>query len=250
MRSAGAAVLGLVAALAAMASADSACSVIRLDADAPVWRACFEEPTRRYGHDVIGGPEWAALTLTGPGTPMLRARLPETRVFEDMAPRLVHLFGTGRPSVVVVESGVSEGAQLAIYAPERARLVKIAATPAIGHAFRWLAPAGIGDLDGDGAPEIALVAMPHLVGQLEIWGFAAGGLTREAQARGFSNHRIGDPRIVGGVRDCGGGPEIVLPDFGWRRVMAVRHAADGLAAREVADIDALADALACTDATR
>jgi len=241
----------LLALAASTAGAAGACTSLTLATGH--WRACFETPTPRYGHDVIGGPEWAALSLTGPDGTARRVELPADRVFEDMAPRLADLFATGRPEVVVVQSGVADGAQLAVYAPDRGGLAKIAATPAIGRPFRWLAPAGIGDLDGDGAPEIALVVMPHLAGRLEVWGVAAGGLTREAAASGFSNHRIGEPRIAGGLRDCGAGPEIVLADLAWRRVMAVRHGPGGLAARAVAQgagPDMLEQALACAEGTR
>jgi len=205
------------------------------------------EPTDEYGHKVLGAEgEYKAILIRLPRQGLdggalepfvYTYRLPEGRVFEDVALRCADLDGLGPREIVVVETGVSEGAQLAIYGADHGDggmltgLRKIAATPPIGTPMRWLAPAAIGDLDDDGQAEIAIVVMPHLEGRLEIWGFAPGGLTREATGTGFSNHRIGDDHTVGGWRDCGDGPEIVLPDFEWQRMMAVRVAGDGLEAR-------------------
>jgi hypothetical protein len=40
-----------------------------------------------------------------------------------------------------------------------------------------------------------------------------------ASAPGFSNHRIGENFVTGGLRDCGNGPELVLPDAAWRQTL-------------------------------
>ena len=174
--------------------------------------------------------------------------LPADRVFEDLAPRLVDVGGDGSLEVVVVESDAARGAQLAVYGLDRGALLKTAATPEIGARFRWLAPAAIADLDGDGAVDIAYVDRPHRDGILRVWTFAPGGLTEVAAARGFSNHRFGEDAILSGLRECGGRPEIVLPDFGWTRLVAVRLDGGRLVARpagRAATPEALAAALAC-----
>ena len=64
-----------------------------------------------------------------------------------------------------------------------------------------------------------------------IWSWAPGGLTEIAQLDSVTNHRIGDEVIWGGLHDCGSAPEIVLAVAGFRRLVAVAFAGDGLAAR-------------------
>ena len=123
--------------------------------------------------------------------------------------------------VVVVESSTAGGAALAVYELERGELVKTA-TPEIGRRNRWLAPVGIADFDGDGATEIAYVETPHLGKVLRVWRWVDGDLVEVAAASGVTNHRIGEPFISGGVRDCGTGPEMVLADGNWQSVLAVK----------------------------
>lgn len=206
--------------------------------------AAFFNPVDRYGHNVLGDtPEWASLRLGAASV-----TLPEDRIFEDIAPRVAELGGACAFAAFVVESGATDGAQLAVYAEDRGALRKIAATPPIGRAFRWLAPAGVADLDGDGVLDVAFIRMPHILGALEVWTFAPGGLTRVAVAEGHTNHRIGEARIAGGVRDCGEGGEIVTADFGWTRVMATRLQDGALVSRQLAgraDAAAFDDAMAC-----
>lgn len=216
--------------------------------------ARYAEPTTRYAHGVLGDDvEWGALELiVGPcagcsrtETGKVTIRLPETRVFEDLAPRLVDLEGDGRPEVVVVESDMSQGARLAVY--DGTGL--IAATPFIGRANRWLAPVGAADFDGDGVREIAYIDRPHLAKTLRIWSFDRdNGLRHVADLPGLTNHRIGWDYISGGIRDCGQGPEIVTADAGWARVMVTRFDGKGFASRALGpyrDEDDLSRAMAC-----
>ncbi len=213
------------------------------------FRACFAEPTGRYAHGVLGDAvEWGALTLRTPDGSVATARLPEDRVFEDLVPRLVDIDGVAPPEIVVVESSTAGGARLAVYGEGRGTLRVIAATPEIGTPNRWLAPAAIADLDGDGAIEIAYVETPHLRGVLRIWAFAPGGLTERAAAAGLSNHRIGEDFISGGLRTCDGIPEIVTADLGWTRLRAARLAGDRIALRDLGPLEGPGDfaaALAC-----
>lgn len=205
-------------------------------------KAEYTEPTTRYAHGVLGDAvEWGALALTvdmckGCALRQIRAfviRLPQNRVFEDIVPRVVDLDGDESPEVIVVESDVALGARLAVY--DEGGL--IAATPFIGRAHRWLAPVGAADLDGDGFVEIAYVDRPHLAKTLRVWRFEGRELVELTSAPGFSNHRIGWDFIPGGIRDCGAGPEMVLADGDWRKVMAVRLEGGNLAARVLADYD-------------
>ena len=169
-------------------------------------------------------------------------------MFEDTGPRIADLDGDGRNEVVVVETRLDRGAALAIYGLRDDRLVKLSATPNIGRPHRWLAPAGVADLDGDGVLEIAYVDRPHLDRVLQIWRYGDGRLTEVAAARGLTNHRIGDRAISGGVRSCGGRPELILADPDWRRLRAVRLDGATLVARDAGPIrgpGAFARALAC-----
>jgi hypothetical protein len=188
-------------------------------AEAQVVSAVYEQPTDRYAHGILGDSiEWGALSMRLVDGRRVRIVLPEDRVFEDTAPRVADVDVDGAAEVVVVESSVTQGSRLAVYGPAGL----IAATPFIGQANRWLAPVGAADLDGDGRVEIAYVDRPHLAKTLRIWRFAGSRLTEVAAAPGYTNHRIGERDIAGGIRDCGAGPEMIVADAEWRQVVAVR----------------------------
>lgn len=190
--------------------------------------ARYDDPTTRYGHGILGeGGEFGTLRLTvdqcqGCDTAQVRdfvMRLPQNRVFEDVAPRLIKLFEGNSPSVMVVESDLELGARLAVY--DESGLVT--ATPFIGLRNRWLAPIGAVDLDGDGAVEIAYVEKPHLTKVIRVWRFdeASRELSLAGELPGFTNHRIGEEDIAGGIRDCGQGPEMIVADANWQDLYAV-----------------------------
>lgn len=225
----------------------------------------FGDPTRRYGHAVLGDDiEYGSLIIrrshagSSPNTANAQrpvsqdtevtVRLPVNRVFEDVRPRIVDVDLDGEFEVMVVETEVTKGAQLAIY---DSRGTKIAQTPHIGQARRWLAPvAGAADLDGDGTVEVAYVDRPHLAKTLRVWRFRNGALEEVAQLPGVTNHNIGQDFITSGLRDCGDGAEIIIPDANWRRILAVRFDGSKLSARDLGRFSAdrtLAKALSCAD---
>ncbi len=188
-------------------------------AQADILGAEYAEPTTRYAHGVLGDAvEYGTLVIHTDRMDGLSFRmvLPETRVFEDVAPRLADVDGDGDVEVIVVESEASTGAQLAIYDDTG----KIAATPHIGTRNRWLAPIGAVDLDGDGHIEIAYIDRPHLAKTLRVWRYRDGALTEIAQLGGLTNHRIGERDIGGGIRDCGQGFEMITASANWRQVMS------------------------------
>ncbi|MGZ9811747.1 FG-GAP repeat domain-containing protein [Pseudoroseicyclus sp. H15] len=213
----------------------------------------YAEPTDRYDHGVLGDAiEWGALTFRVNLCPAcanvqlqdVTIRLPDTRVFEDVAPRLADLTGDGSPEAIVVESDLSLGARLAVYGPE----ARIAATEFIGQSHRWLAPVGAADLDGDGQVEIAYVDRPHLTRVLRVVRLQGDRLVQVAALEGVTNHRIGDESISGGVRDCGEGPEMILLSPDWQRLIAVRFDGTGLSTREIGPATgpaSIAAALSC-----
>ena len=230
MRAIGAALLALIATGAAAET---------------ITAAHYIAPTGRYAHGILGDAlEWGGLQVSLANGGARRFHLPRDHVFEDIAPRLVDVTGDGAPEVLVVETDVNRGAALAIYGPEG----KITETPHIGQSNRWLAPIGAADLDGDGAIEIAYVDRPHLARVLRVWRFADGRLSEIAQMTGLTNHRIGKRHISGGLRDCGAGPEMVLADADWERVVGVRLTGGQLTRRDIgpfAGAESFAKALAC-----
>ncbi len=195
---------------------------------AVITKAEYAEPTARYDHGILGDAlEWGALILRvdmckGCDVRDMRRvtlRLPQSRVFEDIAPRLVALSGRDGPVAMVVETDLKRGARLALY--DEGGL--IAATPFIGRTHRWLAPIGAADLDGDGQVEFAYVDRPHLAKTIRIWRYVEGSkdLLLVAELPGFTNHRIGWDHIPGGIRDCGAGPEMVVADADMQSIYAV-----------------------------
>ncbi|WP_027259600.1 FG-GAP repeat domain-containing protein [Leisingera aquimarina] len=215
-----------------------------LAAEDRVVSARYGDPTTRYGHGVLGDDvEYGTLVLTVEGTDevgltnktvhrksKILIRLPQDHVFEDTAPRLADVDGDDSPEVLVVETDVAQGAQLAIY---DARGEKIAATPHIGTRNRWLAPIGAADLDGDGYVEVAYVDRPHLAKTLRIWRFKDGALTETASQAGLTNHRIGQGFITSGIRNCGQGPELVTVSGDWRRIIASRLQDGRIASQDI-----------------
>lgn len=213
-----------------------------LAASAEIVSASYAEPTPRYQHGVFGETEeWGALAFGLSDDQRMILRLPETRVFEDIAPRLADVDGDGAPEMIVVETDLSLGARLAIY--DEAGFV--AATSFIGQTHRWLAPIGVADLDGDGLIEIAYIDRPHLARLLRVWRFQDGTLVEVAQVEGLTNHRLGDPAIGGGLRDCGAGPEMITANARWSRLVASRLVGARIESRFVAEGVDFAAALDC-----
>lgn len=186
--------------------------------------ARYDDPTTRYAHGVLGDAvEWGALVLDTSEGRRLRFVLPQERVFEDLEPRLADLDGDGRPEVIAVESHRDFGARLAVYGMDGL----LASNDWIGRTNRWLAPIGAADLDGNGLMDIAYVDRPHLAKTIRILSWLDGGLIEIAGLEGYSNHRIGEDFISGGIRDCGQGPEMVVAKGDWSGVVSLRWTGNG-----------------------
>ncbi len=230
------------------------------DADRPALSARYVEPTTRYDHGVLGDAvEWGAIEIEAGACRVCGAatgavtllRLPENRVFEDVAPRVVDADGSGWPVVMVVETDADLGARLALYSGHGQLR---AATPFIGQARRWLSPVGqgVGDLDGDGYPEIAYVDRPHLARTLRVWRFDGVAMMPVASLDGVTNHRIGEDYITGGFRRCGpvdeAVDEAIVVSADWTRIIAVTLADGALIPRDIGAFfgrDSVDAALAC-----
>ncbi|MEM6728214.1 MAG: VCBS repeat-containing protein [Pseudomonadota bacterium] len=197
--------------------------------------ARYTEPTDRYPHGVLGDPsEYLTLEVTLSDGTRQRVTWDRPMVFEDTAPRLVEIDGLPGPELLTVQSHERLGAQFQVYGMRGGRVAPIVSNPFIGTRFRWLGIVGAGDLDGDGAVEIAYVDRPHLAKTLRVWRIVDAGEGFEAveiaSLSGVTNHRIGETDIAGGIRECGGGPEMIVADAGWRDVLAVRFANTDLVA--------------------
>lgn len=124
----------------------------------------------------------------------------------------------------------------------------MAETPPIGRRHRWLAVVGAADLDGDGAVEIAYIDRPHLARTLRVWRYREGRLEQVAELDGLTNHRIGERDIAGGIRHCGGAPEMIVADANWERLIAVTLTGGALNRRDIGPHlgrQSFANALAC-----
>ncbi len=191
--------------------------------------AAYFGETREYAHGVLGDDiEYKGLYMTWFDEGRFveaRIELPEGQVFEDIAPRCGDFDGDGAPDPVTVISDARDGARLALFVRGQAFIA-----PPIGQGNRWLAPFAIADMNGDDAPDIAYVEKPHIGGRLMLWTLRQGKMHQLASGERFSNHRIGEDFITGGVRDCGDGPELVLPNFDWSQLMSVTFGEDGLQA--------------------
>lgn len=218
------------------------CSNIAVQAD--IQSARFVYPTARYGHAVLGDDiEYGGLRIRTSNTggksfaqnAVYRSTsfdvfLPLDRVFEDLAPRLIDIDGDGLNEIMVVETSVTQGAQLAIYDETG---TKIAQTPHLGRRFRWLGPIGAADLDNDGNVEIAYIDRPHSAKRLRVWRYNGESLVEVDTLSGLTNHRIGDDFITSGIRDCGHGAEIVTVNGDWSRILVSRLKDDQLTMRDI-----------------
>ena len=189
----------------------------------PVTAAWFAGPTQAYQHGVLGDAIEAdhLYVRHADGAFCDSVTAGPQRVFEDTSPRLIDLDHDGVNEVIVVASHAHQGARLEVYGyPKPGQdFGLLAYTPYIGRAHRWLAPIGAADLDKDGFVEIAYIDRPHLAKTLRIWRYKRGALTPVAELAGLTNHKIGQPYISGGIRQCGDTPEIVTVDARWRTIL-------------------------------
>ena len=188
-------------------------------------RAWLAEPTRRYGHGVLGDAvEAASLVIERRSGSTDTVRAGNDAVFEDLEPRIVDLDGDGREEVVVVRSYLKKGSALAVVGTRQGKAAVLAETPAIGTPNRWLNPAGIADFDGNGATDIAVVIMPHAVGRLDLWSWRAGRLSNPVAVGNTSNHFIGSRALrMSAVADFNGDgiADLAVPSFDRRTLRLI-----------------------------
>ena len=187
--------------------------------------AKYTDPTDRYNHGVLGDAiEWGTLEVKLDDGKRRKFILPQERVFEDLEPRVVDLDGDGNPEVITVESHIHFGARLSIWDADGF----VTSNEWIGQRNRWLAPVGAVDIDGDGFTEIGYIDRPHLAKELAIYRYRGRALEFVVSVLPFTNHRIGEDFITGGVRECKGRkPEFIVASGDWTQVMSVNWGIDG-----------------------
>ncbi len=222
--------------------------------------AGYDGPTTRYPHQALGDPvEYTKLIVRTDEGREFSLEWSKQIVFEDTEPLLVDLDDDGSIELLTVESHEEFGSRLAIYGITTGTLALTIATPFIGQRYRWMAKVGAADLDGDGQIEIAYIDRPHLDKKLRVYRYSrtptsatesVARLTPVADAWGLSNHQIGWPYIVGGIRTCeeGGTPEIITANGDWSQVMATTLTDGKLVSRRLEkyeDPQTIQSALSC-----
>ena len=193
---------------------------------AVIARACFTDQGGPVGYDhkILGHtPEWTGLAFYPGPDGKAQGLRPwgasfDHGFFEDIVPRLADVDGDGLAEIIAVHTDLDKGARLVVLSTDQRLL---AATAFIGQTRRWLAPAGVGDFDGDQRVEIAYIDRPHLAKVLVLVRYEAGRLVELGRYPDFTNHRIGDAVISGGLRQCNGRDSLVLADADWQRVVEV-----------------------------
>ncbi len=225
---------------------------VRVSGKTNIDQAWYGSATTRYAHGVLGDAIEAQTlyaTLKGKDGCALEVTLDSSAVFEDVTPRIADVTGDGEDNIITIESNVERGASLAIYGVVDNTLTKIVATPAIGTRYRWLAPIGTADFNNDNILDVAYVETPHLAGVIKVWSFANGKADLLVQRAGFSNHRIGENFITGGIANCDNKPVMILPARNWRETLSASVINGDISSRVVAEDtnpDTIASLLQCT----
>lgn len=180
----------------------------------------YDGATGRYAHGVLGDAiEPSVLYAADENNCAQKIVLDTDHVFEDLSPRLANIDGKPGNEIVTIRSHQRYGAQIAVYQLQDNTLSLLTTTPYIGTSNRWLAPVGIADFNNDNEMDIAFVDRPHLAKVLRVWSYRDGELVQIANKSGYSNHRIGEAFISGGIKQCNEIVTMITADAFWSRVL-------------------------------
>jgi len=204
-------------------------SAAQSNSDTGIATAWYDGGTGRYRHGVLGDDiEPSILRVTSSAGCTYSVELGRPHVFEDIQTRLADIDQQPGDEVITIRSHQSYGAQIAVYQLSDSGLEILTETPYIGTANRWLAPIGIADFNNDGDIDIAFVDRPHLAKTLRVWTYQDGELQEIVSRSGYSNHRIGEDFISGGIKTCEGITMMITADAKWRRILASTLDKDGV----------------------
>lgn len=96
-----------------------------------------------------------------------------------------------------------------------------AATEFLGTPFRWLAPIGAADFDGDGRLEFAYVEKPHLDKILHIVRRKGNSFDEILRIPGVTNHAIGQEKVESRIDFCPDGPLIIAMDASGQTMLSI-----------------------------
>ena len=203
-------------------------SATQSSSDTGIATAWYDGGTGRYRHGVLGDAIAPSILRVTTNTGCTHsAELGPPHVFEDIQTRLADIDQQPGDEVITIRSHQDYGAQIAVYQFADSSLELLTETPYIGTSNRWLAPVGIADFNKDGDIDIAFVDRPHLAKTLRVWTYRNGELQQIASRSGYSNHRIGEDFISGGIKTCDGETVMITADAGWRRILASTLEDDG-----------------------
>lgn len=224
-------------------------SVVSVSNSNGIQSAWYDDGTGRYAHGVLGDAiEPSTLVVNDDKGCSLSVVLDQAHVFEDLAPRLANIDGKAGVEVITVRSHRQYGAQIAVYQLTGEALSLLTTTPYIGTSNRWLAPVGIADLNKDGDIDIAYIDRPHLAKTLRVWSYRDGKLEQIANKSGYSNHRIGEAFISGGLKICDQEITMITADGRWNRILETTLKDDQLISKDMGTFqgsDSLKTALLC-----
>ncbi len=187
--------------------------------------AAYVDPSRAYGHGAVANGEWAHLRYRVDGQTVTVAPL-EGVVFEGPRP----LSGGCAGTVLAVESSLTKGSRVVEFDGKgKGQPV----SDWIGRPHRWISlidNVRRGEPAGERRARHYPLAIdrPHLLGDLVIYDppSLTGGpddrppYPARVLYRGVSNHRLGAPDTVGGMRHCPDAPTgVVLATLDWSAVL-------------------------------
>lgn len=174
-----------------------------------VMAARYTDPVMA-GQAVVG---WRTLQVRRRSGEILNYTLPDGQTFAEQRPALIDLRGDQLQEVLTVRRDADGSARMVVFFPNAGKLAPVAETPPAPNKGTY-DPIGLGDFEGNGQDQIAVVSNPEGEGYLETYAFEAGKLVRKWRLYGFTSRLPGTGREgVGVLADLNGDgvTDILLP---------------------------------------